>query len=135
MEALRCLLRGAANSPPSAEVFSALGDLHYIWGDRIEAGRRAQLGAKGAAKAVVAEIKELRRMAIRQRQRAPGSGGIRRPHHMKKDQADSRSSSSWRADRALGVSNVAEGEGSDTCPADMNHPEAWEWYMKAADRG
>lgn len=90
----------------------ALGDLHYTWGHLLEFGKRAELGADEAAKAVISEIKELRRKSIKKRRTAPASGGIR---HGAED----------------GIVTAGEKKKSPS----INHPEAWEWYVKAADMG
>lgn len=118
MEALRCLRHAASAELGSSEVYLALGDLHFTWGHLLEFGKRAELGADEAAKAVISEIKELRRQSLKKRRTAPASGGIR---HGSKDGNYGK------------VATAAAGE-NETSPS-MNHPGAWEWYVKAADMG
>lgn len=119
MEALRCLRHAASAESGSSEVYLALGDLHYTWGHVLEFGKRAELGADEAGKAVISEIKELRRKSIKKRRMAPASGGIR--HGAK--------------DGNVAVAAAGGGGGKKKMPPSMNHPQAWEWYVKAADMG
>lgn len=117
MEAWRYLLHAACADSVPADVYFALGNLHYIWGDLLESGKRAELGAEGAARAVVAEIRELRKQAIKKRQLAPASGGSTRRHKA-----------------STGGEAIPSGSSDGASPG-IDHPEAWEWYAKAADKG
>lgn len=78
----------------------------------------------------MAEIKELRKQAMRKRQLAPASAG---------------SKGSTKARRMLEVSTGADtgqasgvapdGGGKEAFAVEVDHPEAWEWYLKAAAGG
>lgn len=141
MEAWRCLLRAACDDDDGTEtvpstVYFALGNLHYIWGDLLEKGRKAELGAEGAARAVVAEVKELRRQALRKR--AAGKTTRRAP-------ANTTSGRENRGtDNAVVTRSSVNGGGSagdrsreevQLITSKANHREAWEWYLKAAENG
>ena len=128
MEAWRCLLKAACAESVHADVYLALGNLHYLWGDLLDFGRRAELGAEGAARSVVADIKELRKQALRKRQMAPASRSMKRtPGDCRAKQTD-RSSSNERGK----FPTVTKDEKS---VLEVDHPQAWEWYMKAAEQG
>lgn len=127
MEAWRCLLRAASAESVPADVYFALGNLHYVWGDLLEFGRRAELGAEGAAKAVVTDINKLRRQAIKKRQLTPAS---RSKHPARGSPTTTRKD---EANRDEG--RVVFAATSDKPFPEFDHPEAWEWYMKAAKRG
>lgn len=119
MEAWRCLLEAACVDGAPADVFFALGELHYNWGDLLELGRRAELGAEGAARAVVGEIKHLRKHAMRKRRETEGAAPARRAERSGTRHADEE----FPADPENEVGPWG------------NHREAWEWYLKAADLG
>lgn len=46
VEAWRSLLRAACAESVPADVYFALGNLHYVWGELLEFGKRAELGAE-----------------------------------------------------------------------------------------
>lgn len=46
VEALRLLLRAASAGTVPQNVYFALGELHYHWGELLEFGKRAELGAE-----------------------------------------------------------------------------------------
>lgn len=46
VEALRLLLRAASAETVPRHVYYALGELHYHWGELLEFGKRAELGAE-----------------------------------------------------------------------------------------
>lgn len=121
--------------PP--DVYFALGNLHYIWGELLEFGKRAELGAEGAARAVVAEIKDLRQQAMKKRQLAPGSFGSKggAGKSPTKTTRMSDGSSSGKDGRVLSDGAREAGGGRGTPPPEVDHPEAWEWYLKAALSG
>lgn len=84
----------------------------------------------------MAEIKELRKQAMRKRQLAPASSGRK---------------GSTKAGRTRGVRSVDEEKGQASVKdavgdaaagsrkgasaVEVDHPEAWEWYRKAAACG
>lgn len=96
---------------------------------------------QGAARAVVAEIKKLRQQAMKNRQLAPASSGSRRrTGEGSANDARTRegSSNGGDEDRALSrgaAGATAAGSGKEVPPAAVDHPEAWEWYLKAAACG
>lgn len=91
-------------------------------------GRRAELGAEGAAKSVVADIKELRKQALRKRQMAPASRSMKRtPGGFRAKQTDRPSSNE-------GGEFPVPTKGGESLP-EVDHPQAWEWYIKAAEQG
>ena len=92
---------------------------------------------QGAARAVVAEIKELRKQAMRKRQLAPASSGEKgypkaRPARGVGVVEDKERTPTKDA-AAVGV--TAGGGGNDASAVEADHPEAWEWYLKAAACG
>lgn len=122
--------------PP--DVYFALGNLHYIWGELLEFGKRAELGAEGAARAVVAEIKDLRKQAMKKRQLAPASLGSkgRAGKGPAKTTGNSEDCASGKEGPVLSDGTREAGDGRETpAPAEVDHPEAWEWYLKAALSG
>lgn len=46
VEAWRSLLRAACAESVPPDVYFALGNLHYVWGELLEFGKRAELGAE-----------------------------------------------------------------------------------------
>lgn len=46
VEAWRSLLRAACADSVPPDVYFALGNLHYVWGELLEFGKRAELGAE-----------------------------------------------------------------------------------------
>lgn len=129
MEAWRCLLQAACAESVPADVYFALGNLHYLWGDLLEFGKRAELGAEGAAKSVVADIKELRKQALRKRQMSPASRSTKR------------TAGGFSAKQTAGPSRNEGGAFPAATTRDeasvpgVDHPQAWEWYIKAAEHG
>lgn len=121
MEAWHCLLQAARAGSGPTDVYFELGNLHYIWGDLIAFGRRAELGAEGAARAVVGEVRELRRQAIKKRRTLQRKRG-----KLEWTEAGRHSREACTA--------IATSSGSKGGP-EMDHPEAWEWYLKAAEQG
>lgn len=111
MEARRCLLQAARAGSAPADVYFALGNLHYVWGDLIAFGRRAELGAEGAARAVVGEVRELRKQAIMKRRTSKRKRG--------------------KLERMGASSHSGDEKGNP----ELDHPEGWEWYLKAAEQG
>lgn len=111
MEAWRSLLEAACAESVPGNVYFALGNLHYIWGDLLKRGRNSELGAERAARAVIAEIKQLRKQVTRER------------HRGKATEIEGRR----KEEQAFTI--------SDEVKAQVDHPEAWEWYLKAADQG
>lgn len=129
MEAWRCLLQAACAESAPADVYFALGNLHYLWGDLLDSGRRAELGAEGAARSVVADIKELRKQALRKRQRSPASRSTKpTPGGFRAKQTDGPSIN------AGGAFPAASRRDEKSLP-EVDHPQAWEWYIKAAEHG
>ncbi|CAM9552627.1 unnamed protein product [Laminaria digitata] len=129
MEAWRCLLQAACAGSVPADVYFALGNLHYLWGDLLDSGRRAELGAEGAARSVVADIKELRKQALRKRQRSPASRSTKpTPGGFTAKQTDGPSIN------AGGTFPAASRRDEKSLP-EVDHPQAWEWYIKAAEHG
>lgn len=98
-----------------------------MWGDILEFGKRAELGAEGAARTVVAEIKQLRMQAMRKRQLAPGSRSIRAARSSEAKGAHEVSGKPGDIPAVIGEEKAS--------PPEVDHPEAWEWYVKAADQG
>lgn len=95
---------------------------------------------QGAARVVVAEIKELRKQAMRKRQLAPASSGknggstkARRTRGVSFG-LDTGKGRTPTNDAAAGVS-AAAGDGNEASAVEVDHPEAWEWYLKAAACG
>lgn len=124
VEALRLLLKAAGGGEVPPNVFFALGNLYYVWGDLLEVGKRAELGAEGAARAVVAEIKELRKQALMKRRLAPGASSGRGRRAGKGSAKARQQASESRAD-----------DEKEASLADTDHPEAWGWYLKAGELG
>ncbi|CBJ48465.1 conserved unknown protein [Ectocarpus siliculosus] len=137
VEAWRLLLKAACAETVPPDVYFALGNLHYIWGELLEFGKRAELGAEGAAKAVVAEIKDLRKQAMKKRQLAPGSFGSKGRAGKSPTKTTRMSDVSARGNdgRVLSVGAREAGGGRGTTPPEVDYPEAWEWYLKAALSG
>ena len=129
MEAWRCLLQAACAESVAADVYFALGHLHYLWGDLLDFGKRAELGAEGAARSVVADIKELRKQALRQRQMSPASRSTKRtPGGFSAKRTDEPNSNEGGAFPAATTRDEKSSPG-------VEHPQAWEWYIKAAEHG
>lgn len=130
MEAWHCLLKATCtteNEPrASRDVYFALGNLHYLWGELLERGKKAELGAEGAARAVVAEVKALRRRALQKRAEATRASKKKPPGLRVED--DGTKSSSGQESSSLTTSD-------DGDAVKVRHPEAWEWYLKAAEEG
>lgn len=121
MEAWRCLLEAACAETVPVNVYFALGNLHSMYGDLLDHGKTAELGAEGAARAVIAEIKLLRKRAMRDRREGAGrsKGRCPRPAQEEPDQLKPA---------------PAATDNKDNGPR-MDNPEAWNWYLKAADLG
>eukprot|EP00903_Cladosiphon_okamuranus_P008898 g8517.t1 len=137
VEALRLLLRAASAESVPRDVHFALGELHYNWGELLEFGKRAELGGEGAARAVVAEIKELRKQAMRKRQLAPASSGRKGSTKAGRNSGVSICDDKGRKsiNDAAAVATAAGGDGEEAATVEVDHPEAWGWYLKAAACG
>ena len=85
----------------------------------------------------MAEIKELRKQAMRRRQLAPASSGRKgstkagRTSGIRIGEDKGRTS----IDDATGVAATSRGDGKEASAVEVDHPEAWEWYLKAAAIG
>lgn len=132
MEAWHCLLKAACatdeESRSSSDVHFALGNLHFLWGDLLEKGKKAELGAEGAARAVIAEVKQLRREALRKRGEASGATKKRSKRAVRNEDSGSK-----KAPDFLLTDDIRNREGL-VLPL-VDHPEAWGWYLKAAEQG
>jgi hypothetical protein len=126
LEALHWLLR--AGNAQRADVWFALGNLHYFYSDELETAERAALGGEGAAKAVIDEIKALRRQVLKERRRKYGDARTR-PQ-----------SASSTAATAGGVVVTRTQHASTTSLSEVPEPtvsnqEALHWYTAAAEAG
>lgn len=111
-------------------MYFALGNLHYLWGDFLDFGKRAELGAEGAARSVVADINKLRKQALRKRQMSPASRSTKRtPGGFSAKQTDGPGSSN------KGGAFPAATTRDEALLPGVDHPQAWEWYIKAAEQG
>lgn len=78
----------------------------------------------------MAEIKKLRQQAMKKRQLAPASAGVKR--HTRKGSTNDEEN---RAGAGADADGAAGNDRKQTPPAEVDHPEAWEWYLKAAECG
>eukprot|EP00752_Nemacystus_decipiens_P016191 g14478.t1 len=137
VEASRLLLRAASAESVPRGVHFALGELHYKWGELLEFGKRAELGGEGAARAVVADIKELRKRAMRKRQLAPASFGTNEASAKARRTREevSAGEDTGRTPTIDAADDTAAARNGKEAVVEVDHPEAWEWYLKAAACG
>jgi hypothetical protein len=125
LEALHWLLR--AEKAQRADVWFALGNLHYFYNDELETAERAALGGEGAAKAVIDEIKALRKRVLKERRRKYGD-------------ARTRPQSALSTTAAGDVVVTRTQRASTTSSSEVSEPtvsnqEALHWYTAAAEAG
>jgi hypothetical protein len=124
LEALHWLLR--AEQAQRADVWFALGNLHYFYSDELETAERAALGGEGAAKAVIDEIKALRKRVLKERRRKYGDAKMR-----------PQSASSTAAAGGVVVTRTQRAASSSTEVPEptVSNQEALHWYAAAAEAG
>lgn len=132
MEAWHCLLKATCATEqeprPSRDLYFALGNLHYLWGDLLEKGKKAELGAEGAARAVVAEVQQLRRQALRKRTAGSRATKKRPDNEVRSDER--------RSEQVPDCSLTDDGGNDQGLVRPLvDHLEAWGWYLKAAEHG
>lgn len=86
---------------------------------------------------VVAEIKELRKQAIRKRQLAPASSGRKGSTKAGRSSGVGIGDDKGRKsiNHAATVVTATGGDEKEVSAVEVDHPEAWEWYVKAAACG
>eukprot|EP00953_Heterococcus_sp_UTEX-ZZ885_P039471 20228-Heterococcus_DN1.PRE.6 len=124
LEALHWLLR--AEKAQRADVWFALGNLHYFYNDELETAERAALGGEGAAKAVIDEIKALRKRVLKERRRKHGDARTR-----------PQSASTTAAAAGVVVTHTqrasATTSSSEVPEPTVSNEEALHWYTAAAE--
>jgi hypothetical protein len=122
LEALNWLLR--AEKAQRADVWFALGNLHYFYSDELETAERAALGGEGAARAVIDEIKALRKQVLKERRRKYGDAKTR-----------PQSASSTAAAGGVVVTRTQRASSSEALEPTVSNQEALHWYTAAAEAG
>lgn len=83
----------------------------------------------------MAEIKELRKQAMRKRQLAPASSGLKGSAKARGTQKVGIGEDNGRTPINDAAGGAVAGDRKEASKVEVGHPRAWEWYLKAAASG